>query len=288
MLEEQLKAVSETPVSVTKDGRAYFRTQDLFVFSSDEIGKSDYAQNVRLYGVFYDGEVYVLAASLCPLFGKKTQINMLSSMYPYIRDSKKFRLDGRYTGQADPCITPYVDAKGQPRGIKAFRFIRLEALLQLMDYRKRKDFKWAQDKGKAYFDTIQMAGVKYGVSEQYDTSWMRKVFVTPDGYFTSIKPGNKPTPRERRLIRKLILEDPEYWESRYKAPNLLRPEREVPLYCPANRKNADPKIKLRRKRKEPQEVRAIPVESEKKEPEKGNEVTIHVPKGTIVHIVYDS
>ena len=288
MPEEPLKSVSETPVSVTKDGRAYFKTSDLFVFSSDEIGKSDYAQNVRLYAVFYDGEVYVLAATLCPLFGKKTQINMLSSMYPYIRDSKKFRLDGRYTGLADPVITPYVDAKGQPRGIKAFLFIRLEALLQLMDYRKRKDFKWAQDKEQAYFDVIQMAGVKYGVSEKYDTSWMSKVFVTPDGYFTSIKPGNKPTPRERRLIRKLILEDPEYWEPRYKDPNLLRPEREVPLYCPANRKNADPKIKLRRKRKEPHEVRALPVEPEKKEPEKENEVTIHVPKGTIVHIVYDS
>lgn len=281
-----LKEITENPllheshVTVTKEGRALFTLDDMCEISSSVFGVSKYG-DVPLHFVFYDNMIYVAAVELAAATGRTTTAGCNCAISYNTENTRKFAVAATYNKNS-VLLAPTENGMTRSIVARTVAFLDLPMAFKFVERQKGR-FYSISDPEKEAAPKIVHALVEHNLSvERYypnSVAWQKLAYLSPDGLFVGLNPSNKPCPVERRAIRYIL-------ESGWKPSD-------GPIHLYQN--SFVPKREKHGKKKKQQQLLQRPTQVVKKaepqvinKPEPHEEVTIIVPRGTIVRIRYDS
>lgn len=274
---EEDALLHDTNVTVTKEGRALFTLDDMLKLSSNVFGTSKH-EAIELHFICYEGKIYVASSELAAITGRK-KTGVCSSAINYcIPKTRKFAVAATY-GKTGTTLKPSQKGKYRSLLAKSISFIELKDVKTFLEKQKQHFYRLRDFEKEAVpcVVTNMIARNRY-VINPHDPLWRKLAYIAPDATFLGLKPSNKPCPIERKAIQEITASG---WTP--------QSGEKIHLWRNGVWQRVAPKAK--KTKVEPPQQEAAPKEAaapQPKEEEHREEVTITVPRGTIVHIKYES
>lgn len=268
----------DTHVTVTKEGRALFTLDDMCEISSDVFGLSK-TGDVPLHFVFYDNMIYVAAVELAAATGRTTTAACNCAISYNTEHTRKFAVSATYDTHG---VWLRATGKGKYRSYVArtVAFLDLPTAFKFVERQQHRFFSIA-DPAKDAAPKIVHALVEHNKKQPNPDKpiWRTLAYVSPDGMFLGLNPGNKPCPTEKQAIHRIL-------ESGW-TPN----DGPIHLYqndvVPRREKHGKKKRQMQLEQ-QPKQVVEKHVPQVINKPDPRPEVTIIVPRGIIVRVQYES
>lgn len=262
----EMPGLRESHVTVTKEGRALFTMEDMTPINSTVFGDSKHC-DVICHFILYDKKIYVAAGELAASTGRKTTAGCICTVNYNVPRTRKFAVAATYRGK-ETQLSPTNTGKYRSLIARSIAFVELKDIKTFLEkqsvhFRRLRD--WETEVVPVILNRLKAHNNKTVAS----IDWRAAAYIGPDSTFLGMKKGNRPNPVEMRVIREL---QEAGWTPESEPVNLyrndLRPRSvSVKPNNPAAPKKAEQKVK---------------------EDTQREEVTIVVPRGTIVHIRYES